>query len=75
MTDGLHPDAMDSPPCPACERNRNGIFSERYDHQWKCCKCGTIFDPPICARLRRYQRAREALTTDVAVANGGEPRR
>lgn len=56
MTDGPHPDAMDSPPCPACERNQNGIFSERYDHQWKCCKCGTIFDAPIRGRLRRYRR-------------------
>lgn len=56
MTDGPAPDAMDSPPCPACERNRNGIFSERDDHRWKCCKCGAIFDAPIRGRLRRYRR-------------------
>lgn len=55
MTDGRHPDAMDSAPCPHCDRNQNGIFSERRDHRWHCLKCGTTFDGPLPARLRRYR--------------------
>jgi ribosomal protein L37AE/L43A len=50
------PDAMDSAPCPNCDRNQNGIFSERRDHRWHCLKCETTFDGPMSTRLRRYRR-------------------
>lgn len=59
MTDGRNPDAMDSPPCPNCLENRNGIFSERDDHRWRCCKCDAIFEGPTPAQLRHYRNARD----------------
>lgn len=72
-------DAMDSAPCPHCDRNRNGIFSDREDDRWYCHKCETRFDGPTPEQLREWRqldcRVMDNQTHRNRVINGRERQR
>jgi ribosomal protein L37AE/L43A len=57
-------DAMDSAPCPHCDCNHNGIFSDRQNGHWHCYKCGRNFDgpKPIQYSQQRYWAVEQANT-------------
>lgn len=55
--------AMDSAPCPACDRNKNGIFSVYRNGDWHCQKCDATFQGPTPDQCRDWRQL--AIETDV----------
>lgn len=57
---------MDSPPCPDCDRNKNGIFTvlrSREKNRYLCEKCGSIFDGPSPEKVRQERLHRHKQRT------------
>lgn len=70
MTGGIDADAMNSAPCPQCEDNQNGMFSQWYGQRWYCLKCQTRFDGPTPEQLQQ----RRCQTVDYWQHRHSRPR-